>query len=249
MGNVYSAEGNRRLLLYPYEKRIYMRSLQGGRAEKAVILANDYLEDLSDVFYQNTIYYSYINQQKETIVKNILEQKVIFSSSHQSGLEYFCPILEVMEERLILFCFMKNPLDQKYLIKGFFPLQGEEFLLPNEYDEILQKELGCIPEAGVFFLKEEKGITFWKLQWKEDKCKIQRQYFKSQSELEKVVKEMGRRNQVIREKDLLIENIKMQYEELMQTAVAYREEAMRWRDRYYGSKNKILTDESEKSVK
>lgn len=249
MGNVYSVEGNRSLLLYPYEKRIYMRNLQGERAEKAILLSTDFLESLSDVLYGNTIYYSYINQQREIIVKNILEQKVVFSSSYQYGMEYFSPVLEVVGDRLLLICFMKNPFDRKYVIKVFFPLQGEEILLSGEYEEILQKKIGWIPETGIFYLKEKDGSIFWKMQWEEKTCRVQRLFWKEKVEWEKFITEMEKRNHVIQEKEAIIESIKIQYEELMQTASAYQKEAIKWREKYYKSKNGRFMEESEKNVK
>ncbi len=249
MRKIYQAEGNRSLLLYPYEKRIYMRSLLGERAEKAVVLAYDYLDNLSDVFYQDTIYYAYISQKHEVVVKNILEQKELFSGFSPSGLECFLPTIEVISDRLVVLCFIKNPLNQKYYIKGFFPLEKKGFLLSEGYEGIEEKEIGCIDKQNMIYLKDKNRIRFWKIQSKSGNWETQRLYVKEQSELEIVIKEADKRKQLLKEKESLIESIKKQYEELMQTATAYREEAIKWREKYYGEKRLLSLGKSEENVK
>ncbi|MCH5268785.1 MAG: hypothetical protein J1E62_10640 [Lachnospiraceae bacterium] len=42
----------------------------------------------------------------------------------------------------------------------------------------------------------------------------------------------------IQERDAILESVKKQYEELMSTAIQYRDEAKRWRDRWLGSKRR-----------
>lgn len=236
MRNIYTAEGERGLLLYSYSGKIYLRSFLGERAERAVILANDFQDNLSDVSYNNTIYYGYTSTKGEVVVKNILEQKVQFSSMAQGNFECFLPHVNIIGGKLALLFFIKNPLDQKYILKVVFPLNEKEFLFPEEYDELPCRESIVVLKSGLVFLDFGTKKQIWKLLWQGETCVAKKQKLTDKMEMDLYINESIALQKRVKEYDLIIQSIKKQYDELMNTATLYKEEANKWREKYYSKK-------------
>lgn len=137
MGNVYSLDAERSLILYSSGKNIYLRSSSGEALTRAVSLTNDYAGNLSDIIYQGTVFYAYQNTQQDIIIKNITDPNPYYKINNQDTPDCLCPYITVFQNMLMLFYLVKNPLNEHLLLKCVFPDHAENRLqLTAEFSEI-----------------------------------------------------------------------------------------------------------------
>lgn len=151
MGNVYSLDNERSLILYSSGKNIYLRSSSGEALTRAVSLANDYAGNLSDTIYQGTIFYAYQNTQQDIIVKNITDTNPYYKISNQDTPDCLCPHITVFQSMLMLFYLVKNPLNEHLLFKCVFPDHDQKRLpLATEFSDI--PVIHLIPSANYLYI-------------------------------------------------------------------------------------------------
>lgn len=249
MRNIYSVGQEKSLLLYTSRQSLYLRTLQAEHVTEPVILCNDYLSDLSDIVYRDTVYFAYMNTKKDIIVRNIMKQNILYAVWGKDTPECFRPQLSVVGDNLLLFYVMKNPLEEEYVMRGVFPFGENSFQFPGSYGTMPTAQ--CISVKGNvllivagdtavrYFLLNPQGecialegeeswlsryAPVWnqgKQNW-ENKVKMQMQTI---LQLQKNIEQ----------KDAVLESVRHQYEELVNTATQYRDEAMKWRSRYYAN--------------
>ena len=272
MGNVYSIDAERNLILYHSGKNIYLRSSTGEALTRAVSLANDYAESLSDTIYQGTIFYAYQNTEQDIIIKNITDTNPYYKISSQDTPDCLLPQLTVFQNVLMLFYFVKNPVNEHYLLKCIFPdntdkrlLFSEEFtdtpvinLVPTT--QILYLHLHT--QENNFTLQIDESLSYCKLmphttlttqetsqyenriaQLTADHAKeLQYQQHQCEEKLASLAlqlkKELSLETEQLRseiaKRNAIIDSAKRQYDELMNTAIKYRDEAIKWRNKFVG---------------
>ena len=230
MGSVYrTSEGN--LVLYTQEDRIYLRTLVKEGMGRAVILASDYDSDLTDVLYRGNVYYAYKNTEGKILVRNISDHGVWYRLGEEGGLEGYAPRLSTVGDILILFYAMKNPLDGTYYLRCRMPEAPDKeraclHLFENmgimEADPPMIQTISCI--GGMLLVVDPERMIWWDEEgnggWiaKSDRQKQETLRVSFQEKLD--------------QKDQIIESIKQQYEELMKVAETYRQEAIKWRNKF-----------------
>jgi len=254
MANIYSLDTARNLILYPSGHQIFLGTSNGKTFTRAVSLCNDYSEKLSDVVYNGTLYFSYQNSNHDIILRNITDTEPIFQISQQDIPDCFLGKLVVFQENLLLFYFVKNPLDDTYLLKGVFP----------EQKNITLKISAVFPEEPVIHpifqnhrlllcITTSERIDFWQIdenristplflitnahtQKIDTLTKNQQQQeeriMQYQKEISQLSAQASRLRQDLIQRDAMIESAKRQYNELMDTAIKYREEAIKWRSKF-----------------
>lgn len=295
MGNVYAVDAEKNLILYSAGNYICLRTSIGENLSRPIVLCNDYASDLSDIVYNNTIYYVYQNTNQDIILRSVIEREDLYIISSRSTPDCFYPQIAAIQNKLILFYFVKNPVDNSYCLKSLLPLQPEQkLLLPgslfssdaaaSEHSEAvfstlptlhiladsasLLVQLSLDTEKFVFSIDEslqcrklipESSIPAEDLiQCQEESRKNQEMFSHAQTELEKnkgmlslAQAELEKNKELLTEtqnqiaklqsdlvsRDQLIQSIRRQYEELMDTAMKYRDEAAKWHGKFYG-KNK-----------
>lgn len=276
MGSVYRAADGK-LVIYAQENRIFLRTLMREGTGRAVVLANDYESDLTDVLYRGTVYYAYKSIGGEILIKNIGEHGIVYRMGAEGGPVCDVPQLTVIGEYLLLLYAVQNPIDGQYGLRCQFPLVKEEkrvwaeeqksrfaqcfaekssekprlhvvscpggSLLILNRDRMIwwEEDGGLMP----FIRKESESQCTEKISemWTEEQVETilaqHLQQARQQWEEEKREETERRRMQEIQQyqrelyqRDLLIESIKQQYEELMEVAERYREEAIKWRSKF-----------------
>lgn len=205
MANVFNIGRDKRIIIYSLDRYIFLRAAYIDGIERPVILAKDYLDGLSEAIYDGVIYYAYQNQERHIVVKNIMSLEADYVIEDENTL---CPVLSSIDGELVLFYLKKNNL------KCVLPLKaGQEIAVPRECENALVYDVFC--SQGKTFLYCDSLYEIEKIgHYKQMSCDIQK------------LKEE------IAGKDRIIESVKKQYNELMETASEYRNEALRWRNKF-----------------
>ncbi|MCM1121638.1 MAG: hypothetical protein NC416_03555 [Eubacterium sp.] len=288
MGNVYAVDAEQNLILYSTGKYICLRTSVRENLTRPIVLCNDYASDLSDLVYHNTIYYVYQNTNRDIILRSVIEQNDLYKISSRNTPDCFNPQIAVIQNMLILFYFVKNPVDNTYCLKSIFPFQPEQKLsLPGSLlssketqtasgeavfrslptlrilsvegallvhlsydgeeiifsiDESLQcdklsKNQEILSQAQEKLSKNEEILTQTqaKLSKNEERLSLtQTELDKNKELLTEAQKQISKLQSEVSSRDQLIQSISRQYEELMDTAMKYRDEAVKWHSKFYG---------------
>lgn len=132
MGNVYSLDAERNLILYRAGTNLYIRSTSGENLTRPVTLCTDYRDSLSDATYNGTVYYAYRSTALDIVVRSITDLQNIYKISNQEIPDCRDPRLIAFRDDLILFYSTKSPLNGAYYLKAVFPLKpGKRISLPE----------------------------------------------------------------------------------------------------------------------
>lgn len=126
MGNVYSLDTERNLILYRAGTNLYIRSTSGESLTRPVTICADYKDSLSDTTYNGTVYYAYRSTEQDIVVRSITDLQNIYKISSQEIPDCRDPRLVTFRDDLILFYTTKSPLNSAYYLKAVFPLKPEK---------------------------------------------------------------------------------------------------------------------------
>ncbi len=272
MGNVYSIDAERNLILYHSGKNIYLRSSTGEALTRAVSLAGDYAESLSDTIYQGTIFYAYQNTEQDIIIKNITDTNPYYKISSQDTPDCLQPQLTVFQNMLMLFYFVKNPVNEHYLLKCVFPDNTDKRLLFSEEFEDTPV-INLVPTSKNLYLhlhslesnytlQLDESLSYCRLmpqntlttkeasqyenriqqltdehikELQQQQLHFEKQLSSMNSQLKKELSEETEQfRSEIAKRNAIIDSAKRQYDELMNTAIKYRDEAIKWRNKFVG---------------
>lgn len=260
MGNVYAVDAEKNLILYSAGNYICLRTSVGENLTRPIVLCNDYASNLSDLVYNDTIYYVYQNTNQDIILRSVMEQNDLYKISSRNTPDCFYPQIAAIQKTLILFYFVKNPVNNSYCLKSLLPLQPEQKLsLPGTL--FSSNAASSAPGEAVFgslptlrILSAGGGLLVHLSHDTEEfiftineslQCdklgKTQERPSLTQAELDKSKELVAETQKQISElqsdllgRDQLIQSIRKQYEELMDTAMKYRDEAIKWHNKFYG---------------
>ncbi|MCM1268204.1 MAG: hypothetical protein NC302_09900 [Bacteroidales bacterium] len=260
MGNVYAVDAEQNLILYTTGKYICLRTAIGENLTRPIVLCNDYASGLSDLVYHNTVYYAYQNINRDIILRSVIEQDDLYQISSRNTPDCFSPQIAAVGKTLLLFYFVKNPIDNSYCLKSLLPLQPEEkFSVPGalfsaEEEQTAQAEavfpslpalhilsvdgmllLHLSHDAKTFVITIDESLRCGKLLPEDSAAPVELARYEeekkalladTENQITKLLADLAGRDQVI-------QSIRSQYEELMDTAMKYREEAVKWHDKFY----------------
>ncbi|MCM1089922.1 MAG: hypothetical protein NC092_12260 [Butyrivibrio sp.] len=305
MGNVYAVDAQKNLIIYSTGNYICLRTSVGENLTRPIVLCSDYSSDLSDIVYNNTIYYVYQNMNQDIILRSVMERDNLYKINSRSTPDCFYPQIAAIKNTLILFYFVKNPVDNSYCLKSLLPFQPQHKLvlsgalfspdaassvlgeavfpsLPTlrilslgasllvhlsldtgEYVFSINESLQCdrllsessAPIRELARYREESRQSrelLAEAQTESDKTKallaeVQSELDKNNALLTEAQDELEKKNALLIEahgqvaklqselsnRDRLIQSIQKQYEELMDTATKYKEEATKWYHKFY----------------
>ena len=263
MSSIYSLETNKNLFLYTSQTEICLRTSIGQNLTRPVTLSYDFTSELTNIIYRDTIYYSYFNTNSDILVKNITDPAILYQKSSQNMPDCFTPKLAVIGQTLLLFYFIKNPVSDTYILKCCLPLESGKTIDLDSYTFSSLPNLHIIPLIGQLLLlftdtslinslsisenfhitplfsndtlsdtsaKYEEALNALRTSHETEQTTLISQH---QAELSQTIAGF---QDSLHQRDQLIESIKAQYAELMNTAIQYREEAKKWRQKYIDEK-------------
>ncbi len=260
MSSIYSLDAQKNLFLYTTDSLICLRNASGEALERAIILCNDYASDMTDTILDKTLYYAYQNQKQDLIVRSITDLNILYKLSSQDTPDCSKPYLTVLNNQLILFYLVKNPLDDSYCIKSICPFATENsVLLPQSF--LTQPTLHCIPlKTGLLLVAETaqqqcillvhnngtvESLCSFENQLNARIEELQKEHASKLSAMENeyaahlaqveagLTSQLSSLKSELYKRNKMIESAKLQYNELMDTATKYRDEAIKWRSKFY----------------
>lgn len=206
---VYRMGQERHLVLYTYRNGIFQYMLEGGQAGRPVLLAEDYREGFSAAVHHLAIYYSYISRRGELCICCLGGKKEDWHISQTEGRKLYDPTLVSLRSGLMLFYITG---EERYELQGDFAGGGEHTVCPRTF--------GSLPS---FFCHAQGDRVLF------DFSPLPDPFFcySPVDGWEPLTASAGRE---LRKKDEVMESVKRQYNELMDTALRYREEAKKWHD-------------------
>lgn len=223
MANVYTAGKDRRLIIYSISRYIFLRTAYADGIERPIILAADYFDGLTEVIWNDTIYYAYQNQNKDIIVRNVLDTNIVYQTRCNENPDMHCPCLAVCNGKLVLFYMVTNPVTENMGLKCVLPMQsGLQVEVPTECDNIDMYQVYCV--QGRLYLYTD--VMYQVTEPGRYRCLI---YQDEENNITETIAYYQRR---IEELEATIESAKTQYNDLMETAISYRDEAIKWRSKF-----------------
>lgn len=214
MGNIYSLSVNKNVIIYTYDNFIIMRTIQANSVTNGILLSNDYSSGFSSTIHNSTIYYLYQNKQGSLIIKSIIDARNLYSKVSGQELAMLEPSLISFKNYLLLFFVIENPIDNLFYLKISLPLEENKHIVCNEKFVVCPKiKLVHTPSLLFIIVQTPEEVYIYCL----DSTLTLTQYKSNEA-----VKLM------LEEKELLITQISNQYNELMNVATQYKEEAKKW---------------------
>lgn len=209
METIYTGHSGQKLFIYNYDNFIYLRWTQGTELSRPVLLCNDYSSGFSSTIFNNCIHFCYLNLHGDLILKNVMNANILYRLSSENLPDYNKPLLLSAFEQLILLYFITNPLDNTFRLHIHFPLSEKEIPISIPSFPTLPN-IHFLPLTDMLILSFQMNpVTYYCLNSNEEFYPLC----------------------FIPEKEL--ENIKKQYETLMNTALQYKNEASKWYHKYY----------------
>lgn len=236
MSSIYSIDTQKNLILYSCGQYIYLRISTGESIDRPIILSSDFNSHLFDTIYNNTVHYSYVNTGNDIIIKSILDTNILYKLSINDSPDCTNAGLTVFNEELIMVYLVKNPLDDTFVLKCIAPFNPEHSItLPDTFTKIPTIKLFANND-NLYIIVVSDCTNIWGI----DINLTLHRYSKplDPTSIEEKISsrytdELKRKNAIILQQNDIIESIKLQYNELMDTATKYRDEAIKWRSKFH----------------
>ncbi len=258
MSNVYSVGNNRQLIIYNAGSNIFLRVAHFGGLDRPIVLAADYLCGLTECIYNSSLYYSYINQNGSLILKNIMDTANVLAIDCNYVQEYSNPKLAICNDTLLLFYLKQNPVSDKPSLHCITPDDNNALPIPlpdikkpvNSYSVLaynnfillcVNEHIYKIEQIGHFsqlaICTADKNSTDNKnadnINSNNNNSNNNDNYIEREKSLtEDFNKKIAACQAKINEQSAVIDSITTQYNELMDIARQYRDEAIKWRSKF-----------------
>lgn len=254
MSNVYSVGNNRQLIIYNAGSNIFLRVAHFGGLDRPIVLATDYLCGLTECIYNSSLYYSYINQNGSLILKNIMDTANILAIDCNYVQEYSNPKLAICNDTLLLFYLKQNPVSDKPSLHCITPDDNNALPIPlpdikkpvNSYSVLaynnfillcVNEHIYKIEQIGHFkqlaICTTDNNSTDNNNADNINSNNNNDNYIEREKSLtEDFNKKIAACQAKINEQSAVIDSITAQYNELMDIARQYRDEAIKWRSKF-----------------
>lgn len=254
MSNVYSVGNNRQLIIYNAGSNIFLRVAHFGGLDRPIVLATDYLCGLTECIYNSSLYYSYINQNGSLILKNIMDTANILAIDCNYVQEYSNPKLAICNNTLLLFYLKQNPVSDKPSLHCITPDDNNALPIPlpdikkpvNSYSVLAYNNfiLLCVNEH-IYKIEQIRHFKQLAICTADNNSTDNNNadninsnnnndnYIEREKSLtEDFNKKIAACQAKINEQSAVIDSITAQYNELMDIARQYRDEAIKWRSKF-----------------
>lgn len=235
MSYLYETAGGQGFFIYINQNEIILRKKEGHQFYLPVIMVRDYKSGLNDTVYNSAIYYTYINENGALVVRSVLEYVFPFERQAGENVSFNSPSLTAFYGRLILFYMEKNTGEgeENYRLHGILPYEGEREILNVDLGnkEALYKVV-CLNERMLVSVENEKGYVLYEASNDLQLVAQDRIENRNDQELAMLKSSLMEQQKEINFYKSQIESAKRQYQELMQVAEQYREEANHWSGKF-----------------
>lgn len=205
-------------LIYPLSERLYFQKLGRAGLTRPALLSEGYHSDLSIVFYQDELYYSFLDTES-TLQLCTLGQNAPILQAENISPSVFSPRVTVFQGRLLLLFTEGKPQPE---LRITFPFEESEQALSVKVSPGATISLTESGSSLIILMEEPKGISLLRLT----------------ASFELLECSSPKEERLSEEKESLsmsLESAKRQYQELMDVATQYRNEAQKWYRKYLRS--------------
>ena len=230
MHYIFDAGQGRRIALFTLNSSIYSCIITSSHAAKPIPLAGNYSKNLTAHISANKLYYSYSSLSNHIVVKVLGETAVKWEFDEHAKILF----LTSFDNELILFFTPENSTELKLhtligtkkaepltFLSSIYPDTQATSGLPPEYASLCQKHI-IDSEVNIATLKIKKDYLF------SITADLEEKYHKKHQELRDMQTSEALYNKKIKELNTTIDSIKLQYNQLMDTATQYKAEAEKW---------------------
>ena len=239
MGNYHETSPSVGYFLYTNGNQIFLRSRNGDMIGRAILLATDYKKSFSSVLYNESIYFCYLNDKEQLIMRSTKELSVLYHLEQNPESEFMYLHIYHFQNKLLLFYYEKNT--EQYKLHCVCPL-GDEFLLALPYQSKLLPQLHVTATRNNLYLtlttdfEEVNYCMNNHFELQPFTIEQSRNLKEDIEELKQSIEYLQNQNQaqisMIEKQQQMIESAKSQYSELMHVATVYKEEAIKWRSKF-----------------
>lgn len=251
MANIYDLENDRSFLLYTNQNQILMRQKSGDMIGRSTLLAKDYSKHLSSFYTNGILYYSYITVHNEIIIRSSRDSLPLFHTENIDHHTYGQPQISLFGNQLFLLYSCQNPQSSSHSINLLRPLQKNK-PIPIPYTFPTQPDIQTMSTRNFLYISIcsdfshkilclDSSYQLTELFTSDTLQKAQQQLTeKNKSEVMEVRKQLenasstiANQNRQIQKLNQIIESAQNQYNNLMQVASQYKDEALKWRSKFY----------------
>lgn len=258
MGSIYAVNSEKSLMLYTYRSNIYFKTAVGERTNRPTLLAGDYQAYLSDVIQGDTLYYAYLDLQGHMVIGGVSDTLVRYRLPEETGEGTAPRLAAFSGGLILFYAVRNPVNDTYTLHAAFPLKEAQPIRLPGVYEKLpvfrpVSDNRGVFlavsgnQETQIFYVNQNGNVISYqsgemleklqtelesirsRLREREAEYEKQRRQEEQHGETEaQLRRQLSEKTEEIGRQAALIESIKKQYNELMETAVQYREEARKW---------------------
>lgn len=215
---------NHSIIIYTIKNQICMRQITNDFFGRGIILANDYNHGLTTAISKKTIYYSYIDTRNNLVLKRLSDSNILYMKEDINNTPW---LIHFAGQLLFI---SKSTSDACVIIKCLFPFRPNSDInittpIPLECDTkfIFQQnhiyvEANCNNKMRHFIINTR--FEFYELSYANNK-EISDEIIS----LKKTIEEKETRINILEQ---TLDSATRQYNELMNIAKQYKEEAIKW---------------------
>lgn len=246
MSVLYNTDSINSIILYNYQNLILLQKKTGHTFGQAMIAANDFKSDLSDTIYNNSLYYSYLNTNDDIVIHTISGNTFKDSLKKETTFSYLNPLLTVCFDKLILLYVIQNHESNLYSLMMYIPYSSNKPQVITENIQFCSSPFSLLSTANYLYIHLTKSNTFLYLdknlnistlstlqELKEQSIMIK----KTKDENTVLLSSLSIKDKKIEQLNAALNSAIEQYNDLMTVAESYRNEAIKWNQKFISLKN------------
>jgi len=251
-------ESDTPLLLSASESGLFVHPMKNDRFGHPFLLCSGYKSGLSGCLYNDSLYYTYINKENSLLLRRLHESTLLFRLDCTETVAYVQPQLICFRNTLFLFYFERTQGSFRLKVQLPFSDLHFSLPEPlcTSYSELPTLSLLTTGQYLYLFLSAESStlsyryspaasfepihteadlLSTLRLPWETEKAQLEQALLRAvhlseqqQTLLSEKEQKLQQAVQAQEHTSRLLERAKIQYNELMQVAEQYRQEAMKW---------------------
>lgn len=239
MGNYHETGPGIGYFLYTNGNQIFFRSRNGDAIGRAILLAMDYKKSFSSILYHNSIYYCYVNDKNQFVLRSTKENSILYHLEQREDGEFATLKMALFQKKIwIVICEKTN---DSYRVQCICPFSDDIFYNLSFQSNLLPDiQLTTTTNSFILTLTTDFSETCYimdeQLRLQEFKPQNNSSNTKElpalQEELQGLHGQLQAQSRIIQRQQEMIESATSQYNELMTVASRYKEEAIKWRSKF-----------------
>lgn len=216
MACIYESKEGILFLIYEKNSDLFLRKISDDSFNRPIVLTTDYKSSFQSTIYAQSIYYLYVNQTSQLVIKSTKNQQILYLIDDFSSEKVFKPSLITFQNKLILLYAIYDFSNKQYILKGCFPFRPDITFSPDLGFRVDDRLTITHTDSFLYLVLTKTNNS------KEVASSIFR--YDSNFELTKFGDLENYEN--------MLSSATEQYNELMEVAKQYRNESIKWRKKF-----------------